>query len=289
MNDYWDNQQNAAQEECAVCAILSWHGEKYANRLPYHLQEDDFTSAECRNIFRAVHDLVNSGRPSDMFSVYDEIESHYPEGTDSEAIPEKLIIFLRVDESRMGYSARTVRMAAIQRRLWEDAYPDEESRLAAQQELADMEDGIMAIRQQILAEAEQRRLQLELLERQENWKQLALTCKPKNHPLLPILKKMVQSSLDGTHSGCFWSYAEVRSLCKQELGFDPVRSSRELLTILPDSFRKYLAENENIYLQLRQRSCNTRGLRITPLYRKRTQKELLYAAEFVPQQLPPPM
>lgn len=131
MNDNESGSWETWREERAVCSLLGHNPEKYVNNLPYNVQEADFTWEECRTVFRTVHMFHDKGEPFDFMDVFVYLQRRAGTGD----CPECRILLGQTEENKMDYSARAVRMAALRRRLREDAYPDEASRLAEQQEL----------------------------------------------------------------------------------------------------------------------------------------------------------
>lgn len=283
MNYYDYSSVDTRKEEGLVCAILCAFPDKYVHNLPYNVQEADFTQEACRNIYRTVHLLHDQGKECDALYVYSYIRS----GAHNGDIPERPILFQKAREELLNYAARTVRIAAIQRRLRENDYPDEASRMAEQQEHDGIVNALEAMHRKFMAEEQERQHQLQLMNARKQLKTQAGAGQPEEHPLLPTLKKMVQLYLMGKHSDPFWTYAEVLDFFRRDLGIPLVNSARELPAFLPESFLTYLAEQEGIWLQLRQKSHRGRGIRIQPILRKRTRQEIENATEFVPQQLIP--
>lgn len=78
------------------------------------------------------------------------------------------------------------------------------------------------------------------------------------NPLLPILLHM----RDNNHPDGFWSYEEVKQLCREKLGYVPFRDSRSLPTLLPKDFLEELEQREGIQLRLQERYSHSRGLRL---------------------------
>lgn len=283
MNDNESGSWETWREERAVCSLLGHNPEKYVNNLPYNVQEADFTWEECRTVFRTVHMFHDKGEPFDFMDVFVYLQRRAGTGD----CPECRILLGQTEENKMDYSARAVRMAALRRRLRENAYPDEASRLAEQQELYAILEEVEAIQRKLAQEEEERQRQLQVLEAIRQTKKQASSGKPEEHPLLPILKKMVQQYLMGEHSGTYWTHAEVLAFFRQELGFALIESAQGLPKLLPEAFREYLAEHEGIVIQLHQVGRRQRGIRLQPVLRKRTPEELKYTMTFVPQQLTP--
>lgn len=285
MNNYGFGTGHNFLEEATVCSFLFRYPEKYVNALPYPVQEEDFTDETCRRVFCAVCRLYAKGEPFSGADVEQYIQENYPEPEKDVSIWMRIILSDKLKESNLRRAAKAVRQAGLIRRYEEKSWPDEQTRLAEYEEIYALGQELDALLRRFAEEEEERRRQLENIRRQEEFRKQAQKCPPESHPLTPVLITMAQATASGTHSGSFWSYADVRELSRQELGFDPVKDSRELLSLLPQRFLDWLAEEEGIVILLRQKHCNRRGLRIERIFRKRTKDEIALAYEFTPQLL----
>lgn len=285
MNNNAANTRSNFYEEAIVCNLLFRYPEKYVNALPYPVQEEDFTDETCRRVFCAVCRLYAEGEPFSSADVEQYIQENYPKPEKDVSIWMRIILSEKLKESDLRRAAKAVRKAGLIRRFEEQTWPDEQTRLAEEEEIKAMTQEQDDLLRKFIEEEEERQRQLENIRRQEEFRPQAQKCPPESHPLTPVLITMAQATASGTHSGPFWSYADVRELSRQELGFDPVKDSRELLSLLPQRFLDWLAEEKGIVILLRQKHCNRRGLRIERIFRKRTKDEIAQAEEFTPQRL----
>lgn len=284
MINYSDYAADSRNWEERVCAILCRYPEKYGSRMPYPIEEADFTRQDCLNVFRAFCQLRSSGEPFNHIDVYIRLceELHSPEGNISPEFTERDIVMTPIeDDIRVSFYFRIVRMVGLNRRLTQNAYPNDEARLAEQQELDGIGAEIEAARKRVVEEAKELERQRQLLRQANAMRRNALTCVPNEHPFLPVLKHMNNAVQSGERRSSFRSYAEIHALFQQMLGCDPLRSSQELRKLMNKDFLDYLMDTEGIQILFHRRSAGKRGLRLEPAVPKQEMEDQKLAQLFL--------
>lgn len=258
MNDYRVSEWDTRQCELDVILNLLSQPEKYVNNLPYPVQEADFSGEVYRKVFGIINQLHNNGEPCNKGHVLLYFKSH----TSPEEYRTITHSLYRDIEHSMEEASRVVRQAALERRLKQDAYADEETRAAEQQELDGIYAQIRADELRQMEEERERQRMIELTRWRDHVKWQAQHNASYCHPMLPVVTRMIAMQKSGEHNSDFWSYGELRTVCEKVMGFDPMSDSREVRSFFPERLLEYLEDHERAILLPGKRYRNVRGLKL---------------------------